>query len=292
MADSTLPLPQALVEAAEEEGRTAWLATLPGTVARLAHAWSLTVEEPFQPGGRTAWVAPVRDGSGTPLVLKVGWAHFEAADEAEGLRAWAGRGAVRLHAAEQTPDTNALLLERCRPGTALTSRPEPEQDEVIAGLLRQLWVGPPAGTRFRPLTAMCQRWAEELEQQVAAEPGDLDPGLARDGIALLRILPTITDDRVLLTTDLHAGNVLAAEREPWLTVDPKPFVGDRAFDVCQHILNCVERLRAAPAGLAERMADLLDLDATQVRRWLFARCVQEATDHPPLAEVARRLSID
>lgn len=123
---------------------------------------------------------------------------------------------------------------------------------------------------------------EEIEQQVAAEPGRLDPGLAREGIAVLRTLPTTADGQVLL----------AAEREPWLGVDLKPFVGDRGSDVSQHILNCEERLRAAPAGLAERMADLLDLDATRVRRWLFARCVQEAPGRPPLAEVARRIRID
>src|SRR5215218_6057951 len=98
--DSPLPLPRALVEAAEQQGRSSWLGTLPGTVARLVRAWSLTVEAPFQPGGQTAWVAPVRDRTGAELVLKVGWRHTEALHEADGLRAWAGLGAVRLHAAE------------------------------------------------------------------------------------------------------------------------------------------------------------------------------------------------
>src|SRR5215207_7784436 len=32
---------------------------------------------------------------------------------------------------------------------------------------------------------------------------------------------------VLLATDLHAGNVLRARREPWLVIDPKPFVAGR-----------------------------------------------------------------
>src|SRR4051812_3792498 len=89
MSDSTLPLPRALVEAAAHEGRTAWLATLPDTVARLARAWSLTVRVPFEPGGQTAWVAPVRDRAGAERVLKVGWRHPEAEHEADGLRAWA-----------------------------------------------------------------------------------------------------------------------------------------------------------------------------------------------------------
>jgi streptomycin 6-kinase len=28
--------------------------------------------------------------------------------------------------------------------------------------------------------------------------------------------------------------VLAAEREPWLVIDPKRYVGDAAYDVTQH----------------------------------------------------------
>src|SRR5205823_11538588 len=97
----TFPLPRNLVVAARQEGREAWLATVPTVVGDLAERWSLTVGAPFQPGGQTAWVAPARDADGDELVLKVGWRHPEALHEAEGLRAWAGRGAVRLHAAEQ-----------------------------------------------------------------------------------------------------------------------------------------------------------------------------------------------
>jgi streptomycin 6-kinase len=285
-------LPRALVEAAEQEGRTAWLATLPDTVARLARAWSLSVDAPFQPGGQTAWVAPARDRNGTGLVLKVAWAHSEARDEADGLRVWAGNGTVRLHAVEQSAETTALLLERCRPGTPLAALPERRQDIVVAALLRRLWSAPVTGGPFRPLAQMCSAWADEFEDRVEGAPALIDRGLAREGIALFRALPAGADRRVLLVTDLHAGNVLASEREPWLLIDPKPYVGDPHYDALQHVLNCVERLAADPAGLAGRMADLLGLDALRLRRWLFARCVQESLDWPPLADVARRLRID
>ncbi|HLM05692.1 MAG TPA: aminoglycoside phosphotransferase family protein [Blastococcus sp.] len=287
-----LPLPAALVAAAEAEGRTGWLATLPGTVARLVRDWSLAVEAPFSPGGQTAWVAPVRDYTGAERVLKIAWRHPEAEHEADGLRAWAGHGAVRLCAAESTGDTSALLLERCRPGTPLATTGEPEQDRVVASLLRRLWIAPPAESAFRPLQDMCAQWAEEFAQQGAAHPEGTDPGLAREGMALFRSLPADADRAVLLVTDLHAGNVLAAEREPWLVIDPKPYVGDPAYDATQHLLNCVERLHADPAGLANRMADLLAVDPVRLRRWLFARCVQESPGDPPLADVARRLPLD
>ena len=95
---------------------------------------------------------------------------------------------------------------------------------------------------------------------------------------------------MLLCTDLHAANVLVAERQPWLVIDPKPHVGDPAYDPLQHMLNCGERLRADPLDLVRRLAGLLDLDHERLRLWLFARCVQESPDWPGLAEVARRIA--
>jgi streptomycin 6-kinase len=283
-----LVLPQNLAEAAESEGRHQWLTTvLPEIVAQARNRWSLTVGEPFQPGGQTAWVAPARDAAGASLVLKVAWPHPEAAHEADGLRAWAGRGAVRLHAAHDFGQAHALLIERCLPGTELSGRPEPEQDTVIATLLRRLWIEPGPGHPFASLEQMCRSWADQFEQS-GAPP--LDPGLTRAGLALFRELPATADTRVLLCTDLHAGNVLAAAREPWLVIDPKPHVGDPAYDPLQHMLNCAGRLHAAPRDLARRMAGLLDLDPDRVLLWLFARCVQESAEWPALAEVARTIA--
>jgi streptomycin 6-kinase len=286
-----LRIPRELREAADRGGWNEWLDALPATVRQLAERWSLTVGKPFEPGGHTAWVAPAQDASGQSLVLKVGRWHTEAEHEAEGLREWEGGGAVLVHATASLGNTVGLLLERCQPGNTLRERPEPDQDVVIAGLLRRLWREPPPGHRFRPLQVMCEEWADEFEQKAEAGGSELDPGLAREGIALFRSLPATADREVLLCTDLHAGNVLAAGREPWLVIDPKPYVGDPTYDVLQHLLNCERRLRTDPLGLIRRMADLVGLDAERLRLWLFARCVQESPNwRPSLAAVARRLA--
>ena len=162
----------------------------------------------------------------------------------------------------------------------------------MAGLLRQLWAQPHGAYPFRPLAQMCAAWAEEFEQEyTAASPAcRIDPGLARAGIALFRALPATAPDRVLLCTDLHGGNILAAQRAPWLVIDPKPYVGDPAYDLLQHMLNCEDRLAADPAGLADRMAGLAGVDAARARQWLFARSVQESVGSPLMREVARRLA--
>jgi streptomycin 6-kinase len=273
----------------------AWITGLPQLVTGLADRWSLRVGEPFQPGGQCSWTAPVTGPAGAGLVLKVGFRFpgGEERDEAAGLRIWDGNGAVRLHDAAETDSAYALLVERCQPGTPLGQvLPEPEQDQVVAGLLRRLWAQPHTAYPFRPLAQMCAAWAGEFERDyAAASPADrIDPGLARAGIALLRELPQTADSRVLLCTDLHGENVLAAQRAPWLVIDPKPYTGDPAYDVLQHMLNCEDRLAADPAALAARMAGLAGLDGGRVRQWLFARSVQESIGWPLLHEVATGLA--
>ncbi len=283
-------LPSNLVEAAHKHGREKWLAGLPGRISRLEHRFGITAGEPFQPGGQTAWVAPAVDGSGASRVLKILWRHYEAAHEADALREWAGGGAVELFGVEESEDTIALLLERCEPGTTLKSEPEATQDVVISGLLRRLWIQPSVENRFRPLAEMCDRWAAATEEKMAVRGATVDAGIAREGLELFRELPRSATTSVLLATDLHAENVLAARREPWLAIDPKPYVGDPAYDVIQHMLNCEERLATAPRDLAWRMADLAGLDRGRVVSWLFARCVQESPDWPMSAEIAHALS--
>jgi streptomycin 6-kinase len=290
-------VPRYLAETARRDrGVRGWLAELPGIVADLAGRWSLQVGEPFQPGGQCSWTAPVTGPAGAGLVLKVGFRFpgGEERDEAAGLRLWDGNGAVRLHAACETGSAYGLLIERCLPGTPLgQALPEPEQDRVVAGLLRQLWAQPHAAYPFRPLAQMCAAWAGEFEREYAAAGAAdrIDPGLARAGTALFRELPATAQDRVLLCTDLHGGNILAARRAPWLVIDPKPYVGDPAYDLLQHMLNCEDRLAADPAGLADRMAGLAGVDAGRVRQWLFARSVQESVGSPLLHTVARRLAL-
>jgi streptomycin 6-kinase len=287
------PLPVNLldsVRADKSPEREAWLAALPAVVAEFTARWSLRLGPPYQPGGRSAWVAPGRDQTGRDVVLKVAWTHDEALQEADGLRAWAGHGAVLVYDSGAAEATTVLLLERCCPGTTLgQALPEPEQDEIVAGLLRRLWQTPTGGHRFRPLQAMCDLWAREFDGRLAAAPGALDVGLARAGIDLWRTLSTTTHQQALLCTDLHAGNILAAQRERWLMIDPKPYLGDPAYDAVQHMLNC-ERLTTDPAGLAHRMADLLDLDPQRLLAWLFARSVLESIDQPHLRETAARLA--
>lgn len=265
----------------------AWLERLPEIVSVVASRWQLTVASPFE-GGEASWVAPAIRRDGSQAVLKLGMPHFEAASEAEGLRFWNGHPTVRLLDADEV--LGAMLLERCEPGTPLSDAPEPEQDSVLANLLRRMWQTVPAGSAFRPLAAMIERWISETREQQAHWP---DPSLVRAGIAMFRELSSEQGGETLLVTDLHAGNVLRARREPWLVIDPKPFVGDPAYDATQHLLNCEERMRRDPLGTIACYAGLLRLDPDRVRRWMFARLAAEPRDQwagDPWLETAKDIA--
>jgi streptomycin 6-kinase len=244
---------------------------LPSLLAQLARRWSLSIDEPFDTS--CAWVAPAVRASGTQAVLKISMPHMEAEHEIEGLRVWAGDPTVRLLEADD--DLGAMLLERCTPGTSLRSVSEPEQDQVIAGLLRRLWRVPPAPNVFRPLSLMTAHWCEETRADSARWR---DAALVEDGLRVFEELCAGGDDGVLLATDLHAGNVLRAQHEPWLVIDPKPFIGDPAYDATQHLLNCKPRVHADPRGTVTRFAELLEVDSERVRLWLFARLAAEPRD--------------
>ena len=82
----------------------------------------------------------------------------------------------------------------------------------------------------------------------------------------------------LLATDLHAGNVLRAQRRQWLVIDPKPFIGDTAFDATQHLFNCEDRLRSSPDRTIRHFSDLLGAYHIRVRLWIFARAATQMSE--------------
>jgi streptomycin 6-kinase len=254
--------------------RAAWLGRLPDVLRNLEHRWSLTLDTPFDDEEVScSYVAAVVRADETPAVLKIGMPHMEGEHEIQGLRFWDGDPTVRLLMADD--DLGAMLLERCEPGTPLRALPECEQDVVISGLLRRLWRVPSAQHSFRPLSALAEYWSDETLAHIEQWP---DTGLVREGLRLLTELPGTALTEFVLATDLHAGNVLRAERQPWLVIDPKPFVGDPAFDATQHLFNCSARLRSDPEGTIRSFADRLGVDHERVRLWTFARAAAEPRD--------------
>ena len=230
--------------------------------------WGIEVEEPLAET-ELASLYKVTRRDGSRAVLKLATPHMEGLDEAKGLRYWNGDPTVFL--LEEDPERHAMLLELCEPGTTLRELPEPEQDVVLATLLKRLWgrTGRALPGPYRHLATMLEHWAGETRKEAPRST------LTQHGLRLFEELSQPSHHDVLLATDLHAGNVLRSQREPWLVIDPKPFVGDPAYDATQHLLNCRDRLRADPDGTINRFSAMLNVDPRRVRYWLFARAAAE-----------------
>lgn len=190
--------------------------------------------------------------------------HHEAEHEADALAFWNGDGAVRLLARDD--ERRALLLERCRPGTELVERPDHEVDAVCA-LLPKLWGEPPASAPFRPLADLAEGWAEKLR----ANAGRLEPDLL--ATALDTFSTVDSGARALANQDLHPSNVLQAEREPWLVIDPKPLVGERELNGVGLLRNAAWRTDATPVrGWLDALGSL-GLDRERLRAWGVAHAL-------------------
>jgi streptomycin 6-kinase len=275
MKGMALTIPRGLAASCHKSPqRAAWLDRLPDVVRNLQRRWSLTLDAPFDDNEVScSYVAAVIRADTTRAVLKIGMPHMEGEHEIHGLRFWDGDPTVRLLMADD--GLGAMLLERCQPGTVLRALPECEQDVVISGLLRRLWRAPSAQHPFRPLSALTKYWSDETLANIERWP---DAGLVHEGLCLFAELPRTEPIELLLATDLHAGNVLRAERKPWLVIDPKPFVGDPAYDATQHLFNCSARLLSDPHRTVRTFADLLGVDHERVRLWMFARAAAEPRD--------------
>lgn len=233
-------IPGAFVEVTlrrEGDAGRRWLDALPALVDGLLERWRCRVDGPPR-HGEVALVVPVTCPSG-PAVLKVSFPHPGNRSEPGALRQFAGRGAVRLLDADE--DVFALLLERAGDRT-LASEPSAEHAIEIAGTLaRRLAV--PAAPGTPSLADTAAGWAEQLDHQLAAAD---DPPPARALDRARETIAALGGDRTttLLHGDLHDGNVLAADREPWLAIDPKGWRGTAAYDAFTVIAGRPGQLRA------------------------------------------------
>jgi streptomycin 6-kinase len=201
-------------------------------------------------------------------VLKISFPHRESEHEAAALAHWDGNGAVRL--LEYNVERNALLLERCLPGTSLLQLPEQDAYRHAAAVVRKLGERPAApDAPFTPIAETAARWARELPERWQAAGQPFERELLDATVAALHELPPTQGELVVCHQDFHRGNVLAAQREPWLAIDPKPVVAERAFDTAALI-------RDGPGDLHWRLdflASELELDRERMRRWAIAHTV-------------------
>lgn len=265
-------LPEEFVRrSAQSDAWGAWRAGLPRLIADVLREWELRDDGPLRTG-QNAVVVPVLTSSGERAAAKFGFPHREAEFEHLALREWAGRGTVRLLRAD--PRRSVLLLERAEPGHDLHTLPVLDACRVIAGSYANLHTAPLP--QLDRLSSLAGRWSRELgslrnTQLVPRRFVDQAIGLAAD------LSSDPGTDTFLIHGDLHFENVLAAQREPWLVIDPKPLAGDPAYEVAPVLWNRWAEAVASGdvrAALLDRMFTVVDraeLDEDRVRDWIVVR---------------------
>ena len=204
------------------------------------------------------------------MVLKIQWPHRESEHEAAALELWDGDGAVRLLAHDE--ERHALLLERCRPGTYLSELDADAGLGVLIGLLPRLWK--PAGPPFRSLADEAVWWAGYIREEWDDAGRPFEENLVDAAVSALEALALTQGEQVLIHQDLHADNVLAAEREPWLVIDPKPLAGEREFGLAS-IIRSVElgHSKRAVVDRLDRLSSELGLDRERARGWALGQTI-------------------
>ena len=246
-----------------------WLNCVPEVLNECVERWSLTIGEPF-PDAYVSLAVPAKTTTGLDVVIKLRYPDRESEHEAEALLAWGGSGAVRI--LDQDPQRCALLLERCVPGEYLSSVGQEIGLGVLIELLPRLWIS--AGEPFTTLAEEVALWTTNLPNEFEEADESFERSLLDRAIATLGDLAVSQGEQVLIHQDLHGNNVLAAEREPWLVIDPKPLVGEREFGLSP-IIRSTEfgASRNDVVYRLDRLTSELDLDRERARLWAFGHAV-------------------
>ncbi|MHB0877778.1 MAG: aminoglycoside phosphotransferase family protein [Anaerolineae bacterium] len=279
---ATFSIPEALVQCRTQmhgDDGVAWLARLPDVLADCARRWSLSVAAPF-PQRSCNYVAPATRADGSAVVLKVCYPDREFYTEAEALRLYDGRGCARLLAADL--EQGAMLVERVLPGSPLSEvHDEEEVADVAAAVMRRLWRPAPPAHNFPTVDDWVMGMVRKGPALKASAP-HFPWRLVDQALGLYRQLAPTAVDAVLLHGDLHQGNILSAEREPWLAIDPKGIVGPPIWETGPLFLNAIEddtpddEARGILDRVAVRLARSLGFDLGEIRAWGVVRGVLAA----------------
>jgi streptomycin 6-kinase len=238
-------------------------------VAEACAHWSLDIGPPYE-GSNVSLVLHAERAGDPPLVLKLRQPDRESEHEAAALEAWDGAGAIRL--IDDAPHLGALLLERCEPGTYLAEAGAAAALRVLPELLQRLAI--PCTQPFTSLADEAQGWADRLPGRWEAAGRPFERPLIDKAVSLLGTLAGTQGPQVLVHQDLHGHNVLRAQREPWLAIDPKPLHGEIEFALAPVVRSReLGHSREAVLHRLDQLSSAMQIDRSRARDWCFAQTV-------------------
>lgn len=258
-----------------ERGR-AWIDDLPTLIDELLQRWNCTPAAPAT-HGHVGIVVPVRPRDLPPAVLKISFPHPGNVHEPDAFAAWAGRGAVQLY--QRDDERFAMLLEQVTTEMLAVVEDADERLTIAGRLSRRLAI--PAPAQLPRLRDQVDHWVQTLRDQSARLHDPLPTRVLAAAMAAVRELGADQPD-VLVHGDLHYANILRAQREPWLVIDPKGYAGDPAYDtntvIAWHYWTAFAEPdpRSALLRCIAVFAEGAEIDRDRAVRWTQARAVTAA----------------
>jgi streptomycin 6-kinase len=255
-------------------GVVGWCGDVPSLVESVAARWHLRVRRAL-PAGGTSVLFDCRARDRVSVVLKLTPDHMIAAGEAAALEAW-GDSAHVVRLLDADLDRGALLLELLEPGIPLSEDPGGWDLSELTPLLTDLW-----SFRLWPAVDVLPQLRDRVEflfdltrGRLARRPDVsriLPPELLENSRGRALILGA-SGSAGLVHGDLHPGNVLRANRG-LVAIDPRPCVGDRAFDAIDWVLGPAISRRDLDRRI-DRLAEAVPaVDPDRVLTWCQATAV-------------------
>ncbi|MFF5206204.1 aminoglycoside phosphotransferase family protein [Streptosporangium sp. NPDC000396] len=239
-----------------------WFAALPEFLERLARRWDLEVVAAVA-AGNTSRAFHVRRADGSSAFLKLTPEPEIGVTEAAALRAWADNPHV-VSLIDSDRESGALLLEAVKPGSRVDRLPI----EDVAMLLRSLRLTASPKNRLPALRQRVDflfnltigRWRDSPAES------HLDHGLLeRCRTAALAL--AADGPAGLVHGDLHPGNVLISDSHGLVVIDPRPSIGDPAFDAVDWVLAQAAELHDLEENIARLTALIPDMDPDRLMNW-------------------------
>jgi streptomycin 6-kinase len=156
-------------------------------------------------------------------------------------------------------------MEKCEPGDPQSGIAPEEALEALIGILPRLWI-----EAEKPFVSLCEesaKWADHLPSSWERAERPFEMELLDSVIQAIHDLRESQGQQVLVNQDLHGDNVLRAQREPWLVIDP-----EREFSIAP-IVRSYEFGHSQKATVArlDRLTNALGLNRERARLWAFAQ---------------------
>jgi streptomycin 6-kinase len=259
-----------------------WLEHLEELIMYCQERWSIKVLSPYSLSYN--YVAPVE---GREAVLKLVVPGKEFQTEKAALLSFAGKGVCKLLQSDE--EKGILLLERVMPGYSLKKITSDDQATLIAARVIERMQSS-AHTNIDPVFPTIAQWAaglKKLRQHFKETTGPIPEAMVAKAERFYPKLCASIKNPRLLHGDFHQDNILKAEREDWLAIDPKGLIGETEYEVIPFLMNNLPQEDAFET-IEQRVTifvKTLHLNKNRVLAWAFCHailsawwCIEDKTD--------------